>query len=261
MLNSKQQVGGDNILVYQRLSELAEAHTLENRQELYIALCSLTVIGYRKFLGSRTWGTLMTIEKLANALFRLGKNEEASSLYQQAFDGYVDILEYSCRDVCKASGPHSHEPPGTSYRFRTLEEVWCQREECGHGIRRHSRKMAEGSKLDGSGGSCKFEDAKDRKVNLLQCLLVKYLDFELREDTTQNYLEFVEQLAHLRSLYEKATPQEASHWASNHWMVLNLYEEKRKYRGKTRFWSIIARQAMDIKTRYPSSWGIHCMLF
>lgn len=269
---AKRQLGGDNILVYQRLSELAEAHMLEDRLELYVALCSLMVTGYKKFLGPKAWGTLMTIEILADALQRMGKDEESSVLYQQAIQGYEDILTLSCQDVCKASGPHTHELPSASYQFRVLNQVWCQREECGHGIGRHSRKNSESRKgLNYTQPLCQLEQAKRRTVNILQCLLVKYLAFELREGATQSYNETADLPSHLRSLYEKAktvtvenvedTSQKSPPWAAQHWAILDLFEEKKKCKCNARFKSIVARQAMEITTRYPSSCEILNMLF
>jgi len=225
----KLQEGGDNIAVYQKLSQLAEYKRLENRFDLYVALCSLVVMGYKKWLGLKERGALMTLEILADALKRTGNDNEALDLYQQAIEGYDEILIFAIQNVCRTSGPrHIHSPSSNRYKFSCTRERWSY----------------------------------DHRVSRIECILVNYYAAELTSGETQSYNEVVDLLSHLRALYDKVKSSERSKWPEHYSRFLDLYQEKREYKDKETYFLKIAQNAMEIAMCYRRhSPGVVDLLF
>jgi tetratricopeptide (TPR) repeat protein len=214
----KLQEGCDNIVVYQKLSQLAESKRLENLFDLHIALCSFVAMGYKKFLGLKDRETLMTIEILADALKHMGRDEEAFSLYQQAIEVYEEFLTVACQDVCRAGGlEHTHSPPSEEYTFCALR------------------------------GRLSYSPTR---VSLLQCSLVKYLAIEIKNGENRTYNEVADLLSHLRTLYDKQKSRKPPEWPDGHWSILDLSMEKKECKDREAFFSKIAQNSMELALRY-----------
>lgn len=209
----KLQEGGDNVAVYQKLSQLAEYERLGNRFDLYVALCSLVIMGYKKSIGLKERRTLMALEVLADALKHTRNDDEALDIYQQAIEGYEAILTVATQNVCGTSA-HRHIQSPSSNRYKFYDKP-------------------DHSSYD-PGGS------------LIECILINYHAAELTSSETQSYNEVLDLLSHLRVLYDKDKSSERSQWPDHHVLTLDLYQEKRECKDKETYFSKIAQNAMEI---------------
>jgi hypothetical protein len=277
------QEGGNNILAYQKLSQIAETKRVANYMDLYVALCSFVVMGYQKFFGPTERGTLMAFETLADALNCTGKRREASTFYRKATQGYEKLLAVSCKDVCKASGPHTHQPlsaPWGLYDFNPFiynrGSIHRQRfkrhhTEFGRSAELHKQKALEEdslSKRDAHSGVHQrhFHDPQKSatakpEVHLGQCSLVNYLTIELKSGETPGYNPVADLVGYIRRLNRKSRTQDQLFEKSN---LMQDRRQRSKHNGakqRSSELSELAQEAMSLAMLYPRYKSVVGMLF
>jgi hypothetical protein len=241
------QEGGNNILAYQKLSQIAETKRVANYMDLYVALCSFVVMGYQKFFGPTERGTLMAFEILADALNCTGNGREASAVYRKATQGYEKLLAVSCEEVCKASGPHTHQPlsaPWGLYDFNSLSK-----RDVHSGV--HQRRFHDPQK----------SATTEPEVHLGQCSLVNYLAIELKNGKTPGYNPVADLIGYIRKLNRKSRTQNRLFEKSE---LMQDWRQRSKHRGvKQRSFELfeLAQEAMSLAMLYLRYKSVVGMLF